>query len=165
MKNITKRLLCLMTAIGLLCALTGCDLLGGNRAAAKTFTQGDFSITLTDQFEVWDEEGFYAAYLSSNTGIAVVRDDRSYFGDISLEDYVELSLYYGGHEDLEYTRQGDGFLACYTDTIDGMEYYYHTYFYENESAFWVVNMWTLRISTNIIEKDFPVWADSIEITN
>lgn len=130
---------------------------------AKTFTEGDFRITLTDAFEPVEETGFFAAYQTNSAMVFTVREDMGYFGDISLEEYGGLVLEANGKTGME-TNQEEGLLWFeYTDAPDGQEIYYVAVCCESEDAFWIVNFATPATNRDEYRETFLDWAKTIEV--
>lgn len=138
---------------------------GPNKPSPKTFTQGAFSITLTDEFKEEQEDGLYAFYLSNSAAVTVNREDPSMIKGITLEEYAELILIYSDMTDLEWTQSGDQLHLRYTDTVDGRDFYYLTICCEGDGTFWLISIYALSMSTGVIENSFPTWAESIQIAD
>lgn len=159
MKKFISILLALVLAIGV---FAGCDLLESD---PKTFTEGDFTITLNEDFKVSDEDNGYDITFSSGTAIVfVLEEDFEYFDeDTKLDEYVELSLEANDCEELEIQDAGDYLYVEYTDDVEGEEYYYMVAYYEGSDAFWVVNFSTPESYRSTMEAKFTTWASSIEV--
>ena len=137
-------------------------LFGSKEAAPKTFTQAEFQITLTDAFEPVEEEGFFCAYTSDAAMVFALREEKTLFGDISLEEYGELVLEANGRTDLR-MNQGEGFIwFAYTDTPEKQEIYYLAVCCQSEDAFWIVNFATPVKNRNAYQETFLSWAESIK---
>ena len=132
-------------------------------AKDKTFTKDDFSITLTEDFKEDQRDEAYVSYQSNDVLIYVLREDYSYFDDITLEEYVELGLLANDQEGLEvYT--GEGYLWCsYTDETDGEKYYNVVAFYEGKDAFWAIEFTTFKNKAKEYDSQFKQWAASVEV--
>ena len=138
---------------------------GPNKPSPKTFTQGAHSITLTTDFEQTQQDGFYTAYTSSSAAVFVVREDPSMIKGITLEEYAELMLIYSDMTDLEWTKKGDQLQLSYTQNVDGRDFYYLTVCCEGDGTIWITHLSALAMSNQIIENDFPIWAESIQIAD
>ena len=129
----------------------------------KTFTEGEFQITLTDAFEPAEEAGYYALYRSKTAMVFTVREAKMLFDDITLEEYGELVLTANNRIGLQ-MKQGEGFIWFdYTDTPDGQETYYLAVCCESEDAFWIVNFATPASNREKYKEEFLDWARSIKI--
>lgn len=128
----------------------------------KTFTEGDFQITLTDEFKAAEEDGFYAFYESKDILVFAIQEEKEIFGDITLEEYGDLVLEANGKTGGKMNR-GEGFLWFdYTDTVDGQEVYYMAVCCQGEEAFWIVNFAT-PVENRTQKKDvFLNWAKTIK---
>ena len=129
----------------------------------KTFTEGEFQITLTDAFEPAEEAGYFAFYRSKNAMVFTLREAKELFDDINLEEYGELVLEANGKTGMQ-RNQGEGFIWFdYTDTPDGQEIYYLAVCCESDDAFWIVNFATPASNRDKYKGIFLDWARSIKI--
>lgn len=129
----------------------------------KTFTKEDFQITLTDDFKVTEEEGFFAAYSSKTAMVFTVREEKEIFGDISLEEYGELVLQANGRTGAKMNRE-EGFVWFeYTDTPGEQEVYYLAVCYQSEDAFWIVNFATPASNRGEYKDMFFNWAKTVKV--
>jgi len=159
MKKLISVLLALVLAIGV---FAGCDLLESD---PKTFTEGDFTITLNEDFEVSDEDNGYDITFASRTSIVFVLEDSfEYFEEgTTLEEYSQLSLEANEREELE-VKEGDGYLYVeYNDDVEGEDYYYMVAYYEGSESFWVVNFSTPEVNRSKLGAKFVTWASSVEV--
>ena len=164
-KKNTRKGAAILVAAMILGSAAGHFLAGGLFSAeeAKTFTEGDFQITLTDAFEPTEEAGLYAAYQAKSAMVFTVREEKAYFGDISLEEYSELVLEANGKINIQVNRE-EGFLWFeYTDTPDEQEIYYFVVCCQSGDAFWIVNFATPESNREEYRDTFLDWAKSIEV--
>ena len=137
--------------------------LGKDNASPKTFTKEDFQITLTDDFKVTEEEGFFVSYDSKTVMVFSVREEKEIFGDISLEEYGELVLQANGRTGAKMTQQ-DGFVWFeYTNTPGTQEVYYLAVCYQSEDAFWIVNFATPASNQGKYRDRFFDWAKTVKV--
>jgi hypothetical protein len=129
----------------------------------KTFTKGEFQITLTDAFEPAEQAGYFTFYSSKNALVFTLREAKTFFDDITLKEYGELVLKANGKTGMQ-MKQGDGFLWFdYTATPEDEEIYYIAVCCESEDAFWIVNFATPVSNRDKYKETFLDWARSIEI--
>lgn len=138
------------------------NLLFNNEPDPKTFTEGDVTITLTDEFEVAQYEDFHACFESRTAAVFVLKEEAEYFDeDTTLEEYVELSLEVNETPELEIQKTGDRYYVEYVEEVEGEEYFYMVFFYMNEDAFYVVNFSTPEANRDLYKDDFALWAASV----
>ncbi len=129
----------------------------------KTFTEGEFQITLTDAFEPAEEAGYFASYSSKSALVLALREAKTLFGDITLKEYGALVLEANGKTGMQ-MKQGDGFLWFdYTAAPEGEEFYYLAVCCESADAFWIVNFATPVSNRDKYTETFLDWAESIKI--
>ena len=133
------------------------------KASPKTFTKEEFQITLTDAFESTEEEGFFAFYTSKAAVVFIVREDKAFFGDITVEEYGDLVLEANGRTDIQANQEDDFIWFEYTDTPDGQETYYLAVCCRSEDAFWIINFATPASNRKQYKNEFLSWAKSIKI--
>ena len=127
----------------------------------KTFSYQDFSITLTEDFVQCSYDNTDVAFESDEVAVFASRDDKGYFGNISLKDYAQMAIQASGRADTQLHQEGARIWITYTARIDGMEYFYMVQFYESEDAFWLVNFATPIGFREKYENQFMKWADSV----
>jgi len=139
-------------------------LLNHKNASPKTFTKGDFQITLTSAFEAAEHDDFFASYESKSVLVLVVKEDKSLFDDITLEEYGALAQEVNGRDGLKLHKEEDFIYFDYTATGNDEEtYYYCAVCCESEDAFWIVNFATPVSNQEKYQKTFLKWASSIEV--
>lgn len=129
----------------------------------KTFTEEDFRITLTDAFDPTEEAGLFACYESKSAAVFAVREDKSFFDGITLDEYGALVLEANGKTGIR-ASQEDGLLWFeYTDTPEDQEIYYLSVCCESEDAFWIVNFATPASNRETYRQTFLDWAKTIRV--
>ncbi len=137
-----------------------------NRTEPKTFTSGEFSITLHDKFEVEADPDFDALYLSENVLVMVTKER---FADLegmeikSLQDYGKalMDIY---EIDGELTVE-DGltyFEYDYSDMVEG-DYHYVCTLHESADAYWIVEFSTMQEDAAEYAEKIRTWAKSVSI--
>ena len=134
-----------------------------DRPAKKTFTEGDFQITLTDEFEETKEEGYFSIYRSKTAKVATMREPKTIFGDITLEEYCDLVAQANGRSGAKVHKE-DGFLWFdYTNTTSEQALYCVMVCCEGEDAFWIVNFATPVTNQGKYKETFFDWARTIQV--
>jgi len=133
------------------------------RDSPKTFTKGEFQITLTDAFEPSEEAGFFASYQSKNAVVLAVREAKTFFGDITLREYGDLVLKANGKVGTKMNQDEKFIWFEYTDSPEGQEFYYLAVCCRSEDAFWVINFATPVSKKDQYKETFLDWARSIKI--
>lgn len=130
----------------------------------KVFTVDNLSITLTDAFEVYETTDIYYAIISSNIGIAFIKEDFSTFTDlglnpdeITLADYAEGSISANELSDSEVLEK-DGITYF---TFEATGYKYYSCVFKGPDAFWRINIYTYADNFNDMLPQFEQWAASV----
>ncbi len=147
-----------LIAVGLLA-------LGANLASKpspQTFSKGDFSISLTKDFEESYAQDYYAYYESDEVVTFVMQEGKQFLGNLSLQEYARLLMNVNGYK-VELKEKDHMVWFSYTQTIDQMQFYYMVFCYEGDDAFWTVNFATPIGSRNKMEKKIINWAESVRI--
>ena len=138
-----------------------------NRTEPKTFTSGEFSITLHNKFEVDEDPEFDGCYLSQDVLVMVTRE---WFADLegmeinSLQDYGKalMDIY---QIDGELTVE-DGltyFEYDYSDMVEG-DYHYVCTLHEGADSYWIVEFATYKEDEAEYAEKIRTWAKSVQIT-
>lgn len=141
----------------------GRQLFSPDKPKAKTFTKEDFSITLTDEFEEATLDGFYAAYESPSAAVFTLRESKFFFGDISLEEYVQLVFKANGQIGMKANSHRNMLWFSYEKVVDGRNMYYMAFCCEGEDAFWLVQFVTPSTNKDDYTETFLKWAESIRV--
>lgn len=130
----------------------------------KVFTVDDLSITLTDEFEVYDLDSVYYALLSDNVGIAFIKETFSSFTDaginpdeVTLADYAEGSISANGLTD-SVVMEKDG-ITYFTFAVGS--YAYYSCVFKGADAFWRLNIYTYTSDFDDMLPQFEQWAASV----
>ncbi|MBE6944361.1 MAG: hypothetical protein E7453_08970 [Ruminococcaceae bacterium] len=128
----------------------------------KTFTKGEFQITLTDAFKQVEQQGFFASYQSKNVMVLAVRESETLFiGDITLKEYGNLVLKSNGKTDLTMNKDEKFLWFEYIDTPEDQTFYYLAVCCRSRDAFWVINFVTPVSHKEQYKETFLSWARSI----
>ena len=160
-----KRVLSILLALLLVFSLTSCSLGKKKTAAdpvpaaespqntpveepvadnAKVFSCEELRITLTDEFQEESGIDYYTAVFDTDEEVVfILREDKSYFDEISLDDYAEMVVKANegvGHV-IEKLHKKDGiplFEYEYDNESTGSTFSYYTTMFESDDAFWLV---------------------------
>lgn len=127
----------------------------------QVFEKEDFQITLTEDFSEESLEDFLAVYISKSVYVFVMQEEKSYFDDITLEEYAQLVLEVNGRTDLLINKQEQYLWYEFTETPDAQELYYVSVCCEYEDAFYVVSFSTPVENRVDYKEQFLDWADTI----
>ena len=143
-------------------------------AKPQTFSEEDFSITLTDEFKKKDrsEPGsgytpFHAAYLSEEVTVIVNQENREYLNYSSLKNFAEHDVAYTADYDCyiitkELTECGE--LLWYEYDYYHNErpaYHYTTYFYDKNGYFYYFEFITKHENFEDYRDEINAWASSV----
>ncbi len=139
--------------------------------APKTFKKGDhFAITLNKDFEkitdVKEYEDYYAVYGNKYATVMVLReefDDYEGLEDLTLDEYIELSLEANGHTGTA-VKKGDGYkYITYSEIEDGEFIHYTAAFYKGHDGFFAISFATPSENADEYREDFAKWAASVDV--
>ena len=136
----------------------------------ETFTYGEMSITLTDDFSEKSYEGYSACYESYNAIVMVTKDYSSYFEDFetyTLKQYAEDTIAYNDFDDSVTLKEEDSltyFEYEYTDEETGDIYSYFVPMYKSNDAFWFFQFSSYKEDYESYREQFIEWAKSVEFS-
>lgn len=147
--------------------LIGRGVANATLSASKTFTNADFSITLTKQFQETDIEGFKYCY---NTGDCVVYMLEEPFNtlsdgeDLSVEEYGRLVLQANNQNpnNLQTSNGQVWFTYEATDYEANATYSYYVTAHKSADAFWLVQFACEKDDFDSMRSDFENWAKTVE---
>lgn len=132
----------------------------------KVFTDSGITITLTDDFQKVEMDGFEGCYGSTKVSVFVLKeqfDALQGLGELTLTDYAELVIETNGLENTEaFEKEG---LVCFeyeADTGDGIYSYFATV-HRGEDSFWMVQFATLKKNYDKYFDSFVKWAGSVKL--
>lgn len=129
----------------------------------QTFVKEDFAITLTDAFQETQNTGFFVSYTSKSAAVFVVREDKTLFDNITLDEYCELVKANSNQKNMQkHSEEGLAWFD-YTYTDDQQDIYYMACCYEGENAFWVVNFATPTVNRDQYTDAFLQWAKTLKV--
>lgn len=168
MKRI-KKLVALVCICMLVMGCTACAA-GGSKAADKTVTEGNFTITLTDAFEKQtDSQGFNWIYMSDKVAVMGVSESQDLLSQAGLdvatvEDYGKACI--SAHEGLsnvEVQSAGSYAYVEYDQAVDGVDYSYYCAFYKGASDYWAISFSTFKEDYAGQRENIVKWASSVVV--
>lgn len=136
------------------------------KGAEKVFEYGDMKITLTEDFQVLEEEGEPYGYAAQGIKIYIDEETNGEFPEnkgLTLEEYakkmvelnkrkVEEIVYEDNYCHVTYLFGGSGIVERYTVCM-----------YEGVDGFWIVHFITSNKSAQAYKSHIMKWADSVVI--
>lgn len=136
---------------------------------AKTFTAEKMSITLTEEFQKSEFEGFTAAYTSEKVAVFALKEPFSLidsFESYTAEQYAEAAL------------QANGLASADPQTTDGLTHFeyeraigdsndlyrFFAYVYKADDAFWLIQFATPTKEAKEIAPQIAEWAKSVTVS-
>lgn len=139
-----------------------------SESVPETFTYGDMSITLTDEFSEANIDGYSACYQSYDNLVMLIKDDSSLFENFetyTLEQYGEDTLVYNEFDDSIELQQENGltyFEYEFNDEDTGEVYSYFVPLYKSSDAFWFFQFASMKEDYETCREHFIEWAKSVE---
>lgn len=134
----------------------------------KDFSYDKMSITLTEEFEKTDMEGFTVAYGSKDVAVFAIKESFSLQEDaesLTLKEYANIVIEKNNRDAT--VKEKDG-LTCfefdYLNPETKEAYRYFAYVYKSEDAFWLVQFAVLKENSDIYEEKIGEWAKSVEFS-
>ena len=152
--------------IGLLSGIMGAM---NEEAQPKTFTTGDITITLTDDFDEGDIDGYDAVWESWEAMVVVLEEPFDTLTEVmedpaaaTVREFAELHR--DSNEKTAPIETEDGLTRyCYewTDEESGVTYRYYTYLYKSADSFWMVQFFIDAEDAAEYQDLIPQWAQSV----
>ena len=139
-------------------------------AEPETFTNDNFSITLTDDFYESNYDGFTATYDSAECAVFVLEEEFQYFEDSevdTLDEYCQLVIDANEYGDDTVVQKDEGLVYFeYTGTNTEMEidFTYYAFVYEGSDAYWLVQFAIPSEYVEDITVDVFEWAKSVTVS-
>ena len=134
----------------------------------ETFTYGNMSVTLTNEFSDRNIDGYSACYESYDNLVMIIKDDRSFFEDFetySLLQYGEDTITYNEFDSSVKLQNDYGLVYFeyeYTDEETGDIYSYFVPMYKSDDAFWFFQFACFKEDYETNREQFIEWAKSVE---
>ena len=130
----------------------------------EVFSKHGMSITLTDEFYEYNEEGFDVAYYSDDVAVLGIFDSydvNEQLRDLTLPEYCDLII-----EKNQLTSKPetvDGLMrVCFEAEGRGESYTYMAYMFKIEDGFWIIQFAFESDDILELEPSVSKWAQSIE---
>ena len=132
----------------------------------KTFTQGDMSITLTDEFRKTEIDMWDAAYKTTDVVVAVKCEDFYLYKDLRYYSPVQYAKEAIRNSGINSTvERGPGSLTYFVFSEHsedrGVTYQFYCYIYKTTDAFWIVEFCVPAEQVSRYEKTIVEWARSV----
>lgn len=133
----------------------------------KTFTQGDMSITLTDEFRKTEVDKWDVAYKSRDVVVAIQCEDFYLYKDLSYYSPVQYAKEAIKNSEIDATvERGPGSLTYFVfsqrSDESGITYRCFFYIYKTTDAFWIVEFCVPEGQVSRYEKTIAEWAGSVD---
>lgn len=133
----------------------------------KTFEASDMRITLTNEFRKKRQSGYEGTFYSKDVAVFVLREG---FGDLGSTAINSGTKWYAEKlievNDVIAKPKSDGdkayFEYTYNNPDDGETYYYVTYVYKSNRAFWAVQFVTLKDDADRYSGWIGSWARTVK---
>ena len=159
-----KKILCLLAVLLMLTA--GCT---PKPPEPLTFTEADFSVTLTDAFEKSSADGLVYHYVSKDALLLVTMDDFSLFEtagvatDITLEEYAQIAIDTNKLGSTVDTDAAGNVYFTYTRAAGGDSFYYYAVVKRSEKGFWLCQFACDAADAETLSAQFAEWGASIAV--
>jgi len=156
-----RRIFKIFSLLLVLVLIVGCT-------SSKVFDEGDFKITLTDDFEKGTLDSVTYYYESPTAGVTVLKETIESLkaiditSDSSVEDYIKLVIE-ANEKSGDYKLKNNYAYFDYEASVEGTDFYYIAVTYKAKDAFWLVNFMCTKDQKSMFEKQFFEWADSVEV--
>ncbi len=166
MKKIVAYFLAAAMVVVMLGSAAGCNQSSGE--PVRYDIGSGLSIVLPDGMQEIGMNGFAKVLANDKFGVYFIResvDDLAAvnLGDVTLEEYAELSAATYGRES-GYTADENGHLVTtYNADVDGKEFHYYTTLREGSDCFWTINFVCEEDDRDIYADLFARWNDTITV--
>ncbi len=131
-------------------------------AEPKTFTKGDFSITLTDAFEEITDPDYVVVYVSDDASAAVFRERLSAdkLAEITPADYAAVLAKMSEIDAEVQSANGLTFFEYEYPAEDGTPCSYLMVVYKTGDSFWAIQFGSFKTDYTEFRPQFIEWAQS-----
>ena len=138
-------------------------------AEPKTFTAGDMTITLTDDFDQTVWEGYDVVWESWDVAVVALQEPFDTLTEVmedpasaTARDYAEALMESNGETGNIETRDGlTRYVYEWTDEDSGTTYRYYTYVYKSADSFWMVQFFIDAEDAAEYQNLIHQWAQSV----
>lgn len=137
-------------------------------AEPKTFSSNGMSITLTNEFEEMEMDGYTVCYGSPDTAVFALKEDFDLaegFENYTLDEYAGLIIEANGVDPSAEVQHKDGityFEYEWTDTDSDVTYVYYTTVYKSVDAFWQIQFVADADNYEAFIPQFEEFAKSVQ---
>lgn len=135
----------------------------------KTFTYGEFTIRLDSGFKEVKNDSAVAFLASSKYSVICVKEEFSSLengGETTILEYAEIIKNNYPEYNAEIKSEGDFCYLEYENKAEHKNFYYNSYLFKKEDAFYTVHFATASKSDNSESASiFAEWAKTIELNN
>lgn len=132
-----------------------------SNAEPQTFHVSGMQITLTDEFEKQNAQGYTAAYSSDTVAVVVLKESFAQVsGQLTLEEYGKQVIRVNGMNTSLKTEDGIMYFEFDADTGDGT-YHYVAAIFKGPDAFWLVQFATRQKNASKLRDDIFDWAKTV----
>lgn len=135
----------------------------------QTFSKGDYSVTLTREFEEDTFDDLYLGVFRDDVGILVYRYTEEELAAVVGESDSTLGYMQNLAEYFQLDRSdacwGSGGMACleYTSEVDGDTWYYYDVLQMKGDILWLTEFFGPEEQADAYAEDFAAWAKTINI--
>ena len=143
-------------------------LLSGCSTEPKKFIKNELSIILDSSFKEIENDSAFAFYSSSDCSVVCTKEDFSKLengAQISIERYAELIIENNPDYNATLVCENGFYFLEYENKADRKNFYYNSYLFKGEDAFYTVHFAKASKKDNQNSKDiFNEWAKTVVIT-
>lgn len=164
--KISKKLIAVLSALLVTCGIAFALALA--LAPEKvSFSVEEMTITLTEDFKQYNEEGFIATFRSSKVWVFATRnsfDEYPEGKELSEEEFAERIKAQNGNEaEIKQTRRGIYYLVYEGEhPVNHVKYQYYGFVYKSDDALWFLQFGTTEEFFTRYKNKFVRWANSVE---
>ena len=136
-----------------------------------TFTKDEISITLTNEFREKNIDGFIAYYKTIDVSVFIRKvdfEEQPSLAQVTIAQYAQEMYDLNEHE-ASTGVHAENDLVFYeyqhSNHDDGINYYYFTYLYKSENAFWTVQFSVPQQEVENYRDTITKWAKSVEFSS
>lgn len=132
----------------------------------QDFSVAGMTITLADNFEEMDYEGFTRCYESKSVAVLTLKEAFTLMPgleDYTLEEYAELVLNANGMT-MSDLKEQDGILyfSYIAEGSSGQDYYYVATLHKGNDGFWLIQFATPATNESKLHDQFIDWAETVK---
>ncbi len=159
-----KKVIKYLSVFLILVLVTGCSLL---ETKTKEYSLNGVHITMEDGMKEEKDED-YTVFLSNDNYIfSALKESITILSSVGLDenstvlDYTKLVLKANDFNKTPIEKDGLTYYT-YDSTVEGTKFFYSTFTYKTEDAFWLVNFACLYKDKSKYESKFIKWAKTIQ---